>query len=390
MVHVSDNRLDCFRPQRFVTLLGMNETLSTSQLGVPQRTPQSSHTCTSTGCRPPIDNFIPIASRLFYHLYLPTNQPTHHKNIKMSTLSTSENSIMSTPQPQPPKSILKKTSSHTTILTSDPSDPSDPLDLETLKIKPKSDAERKRLDTAIQHAHLIHTQKQIINLNLDAIEQLSDYPASSAATSSETSHFLTAMVDFQPSDYDALIEERHVNGRCGYTLCPNPPRKPGPKAPWLKNKVENWCSDDCAKKALYIKAQLSETPAWERRAGDRTPLVLYGGASAATAAKPTSSSTQATLPLRQKPNSTTNDHRDLAYERGEVDKVADGKMDKVIKAEVQENTTISSVMPPTKTRFADSDVHDLIEGYQPRGVQKGNRITIKSEDSDSDDAEDEE
>jgi hypothetical protein len=313
----------------------------------------------------------------------------------MSTLSLPDSPKMSPSQPSQPKSILKKTSSHTTTSTSDPSNPSDQQE-STLKIKPKSDAERKRLDTAIQHAHLIHTQKQIITLNLDAIEQLSDYPSSSTPSTSETSIFLTAMVDFQPSDYDALIEERHVNGRCGYTLCPNPPRKPGPKAPWLKHKVENWCSDTCAKKALYIKAQLSETPAWERRAGDRTPLVLYGGAPApapASTTKPTSSSTQTTqLPLRQKPTSTTNDqHRNLAYERGEVNKVAnDTRMDKVIKAEVQENTIISSVMPPTKTRFADSDVHDLIEGYQPRGVQRGNRITIKSGDSDSEDEEDEE
>lgn len=284
---------------------------------------------------------------------------------------------MSTSQPQP-KSILKKTSSHTTTLDADPSDTL----TSNLKIKPKSDAERKRLDTAIQHAHLIQEQKAIILANLNSIEQLSDYPSSASPSASETSTFLSAMVDFQPSDYDALIEERHVNGRCGYTLCANAPRKQGPKAPWLRNKVENWCSDDCAKKALYVKAQLSETPAWERRAGDRTPLVLYGGAGAAAAAK-TTQTTQ--LPLRQKPTSTVYDDRDLAYERGEVDKVADAKMDKVIKAEVQENSVISSVMPPTTTRFADSDVHDLIEGYQPRGIQQGNRITIKSGDSDEED-----
>jgi hypothetical protein len=301
-----------------------------------------------------------------------TTNPT--QNIKTSTVLFPISSRMSTSHPQQPKSILKKTSHSTPA--SDLSDPSE-TSLETsLKIKPKSDAERKRLDTAIQHAHLIQEQKQIIRRNLDAIEELSDYPSSSTATSSETAVFLSATVDFQPSDYDALVEERYVNGRCGYTLCANAPRKPGPKAPWLKNKVENWCSDACAKKALYVKAQLSETPAWERRAGDRTPLVLYGGSAAKT--------TPATqLPLRQKPTSTVNE-RDLAYERGEVDKVADAKMDRVIKAEVQENSVISSVMPPTKTRFVDSDVHDLIEGYQPRGVQKGNRITIKSGDSDSD------
>lgn len=281
---------------------------------------------------------------------------------------------MSTSQPQP-KSILKKTSSHTTTLDADPSD-----SLTNLKIKPKSDAERKRLDTAIQHARLIQEQKAIILKNLNSIEDLSDYPSSSTASASETATFLSAMVDFQPSDYVALIEERHVNGRCGYTLCANAPRKPGPKAPWLKNQVENWCSDDCAKKALYVKAQLSETPAWERRAGDRTPLVLYGGAGAVSAAKTTQT---IQLPLRQKSTSTANDI-DLAYERGEVDKVADAKMDKVIKAEVQENSVISSVMLPTTTRFADSDVHDLIEGYQPRGVQQGNRITIRSAGGDSD------
>lgn len=282
---------------------------------------------------------------------------------------------MSTSQSQP-KSILKKTSSHTTTLDADPSDT-----LTNLKIKPKSDAERKRLDTAIQHAHLIQEQKAIILKNLNSIEQLSDYPTDSVASASETATFLSAMVDFQPSDYDALIEERHVNGRCGYTLCANAPRKQKVKAPWLKNKVESWCSDDCAKKALYVKAQLSETPAWERRAGDRTPLVLYGGAGAGTATK-TTSTTQ--LPVRQKTTSIAYDDHDLAYERGEVDKVADAKMDKVIKAEVQENSVVSSVMPPTTTRFADSDVHDLIEGYQPKGLQQGNRITIKSAGGDSD------
>jgi hypothetical protein len=325
------------------------------------------------------DNFIsPRASSPS----IPTNPS---QNIKISSTSLPTNSKMSTSQPQQPKSILKKTSHSTPA--SDLSNPSETLLEPTLKIKPKSDAERKRLDTAIQHAHLIQEQKQIIRRNLDAIEELSDYPSSSTATSSETAVFLSAMVDFQPSDYDALIEERYVNGRCGYTLCANPPRKPGPKAPWLKNKVENWCSDACAKKALYVKAQLSETPAWERRAGDRTPLVLYGGAGATAKTTPSTPATQ--LPLRQKPTSASNE-RDLAYERGEVDKVTDAKMDRVIKAEVQENTVISSVMPPTKTRFADSDVHDLIEGYQPRGVQKGNRITIKSGDSDSDEDDEEE
>ncbi|KAH0364815.1 hypothetical protein KCU65_g6494, partial [Aureobasidium melanogenum] len=120
---------------------------------------------------------------------------------------------MSTSQPQPqappqplPKSILKKpsTSSSTSPLDSS---------LSNLKIKPTSDAERRRLETAIQHAHLIQEQKAILRQNLDYIEELSDYPASTTASAVETKTFLDYMVQFQPSDYDALIEERHVNGR---------------------------------------------------------------------------------------------------------------------------------------------------------------------------------
>ncbi|KAI4725802.1 hypothetical protein E4T49_06415 [Aureobasidium sp. EXF-10728] len=283
---------------------------------------------------------------------------------------------MTTSQP-PPKSILKKTSSHTSS-----SDPSDSLTA-NLKIKPKSDLERKRLQTAISHATLIQEQKAILRKNLDAIEELSDIPVDAAASTAETERFLDAMVDFQASDYDALIEERHVNGRCGYALCANAPRKAKPKAPWIKNRgQELWCTDNCAKKALYIKAQLSETPAWERRAGDRNPLVLYSGS------QTTSSAEQMQLPVRQKPAPTNTSERELAYERGEVDTVAAAKMDKVLAAQVQENSIISSVMPPTATKFADSDVHDLIEGYQPRGVQQGNRITIESEDADSEQEDD--
>ncbi|KAI5242796.1 hypothetical protein E4T43_04565 [Aureobasidium subglaciale] len=282
---------------------------------------------------------------------------------------------MSTSQAAP-KSILKKTSR------------SETQPQPSISIKPKSDSERKRLETAIQHAHLIQEQKSILAKNLDYIEELSEYPSSStvaAATDVEVRNFLNYMISFQPSDYDALIEERHVNGRCGYTLCPNPPRtKPTLKAPWLRNRVENWCSDGCAKKALYVKAQLDETPAWERRAGNKNPLVLYDEKKSVVQGE----ATQMQLPVREKPKLRVADEKELAYERGEVSRVEDEKMDKVLKMEVLENKTISSVMPPTQTSFADSALHDLIEGYQPRGVQKGNRMVIKSDDTDSEAEED--
>ena len=268
--------------------------------------------------------------------------------------------------PAPPKSILKKTRAPITPSTS------------TLPITPKSDAERKRLEVAVQHAHLIQEQKAIMRANLDAIEALSEYPASSSPTQTETDTFLSLLVSFQPSDYDALIEERHVNNLCGYTLCANPPRKVDIKRPWLKSKgSENWCSDDCAKRALYLKAQLDETPAWERRAGASTAFVLYN---------------ERKLPVRVKQENAHNDQshtdqRDLAVERGEVSKVSDSKMDKVLKTEILENKSVGTALPPAQTSFADSSVHDLIEGYQPRSKQKGSSVAFKSEDSDDDDDE---
>lgn len=267
---------------------------------------------------------------------------------------------MSTPQGQP-KSILKKTRTSPSA---------------SLNITPKSDAERNRLEVALQHARLLQEQKAIMRANLDAIEQLSEYPAASTPTEAETSTFLSLMRSFQPGDYDALIEERHVNNLCGYTLCANQPRKKVAGRAWLKPQgTENWCSDDCAKRALYIKAQLDETPAWERRADATNPLILYGAK-------------KLQLPVREKqPQQANTDHHHLAYERGEVRKVSDAKMDRVLKAEILENKTVSSVMPPTQTKFADSSVHELIEGYQPRGVQAGGHIKMKSEDSDEDEDE---
>jgi hypothetical protein len=35
-----------------------------------------------------------------------------------------------------------------------------------------------------------------------------------------------------------------------------------------REKLEMWCSDECAERALYIRVQLAEEPVWERRADD--------------------------------------------------------------------------------------------------------------------------
>lgn len=263
-----------------------------------------------------------------------------------------------------PKSILKKTQP--------------PLPQTTASVPvPQSDAERSRLAFVLEQARLIQEQKEVLFQNLNYIEELSDYPQSSAPTEEEKTKFLTLVMQFQPSDYDSLVEERQVNNRCGYTLCPNPPRKADIKRPWLRAKgSENWCSDDCAKRALYIKAQLDEVPAWERRGGATPPIVLYDEDKlAADKAKTVSEQDQ-----------RRNEQRELALERGEG-KVAAFKIDGVMSTEILEKTPSAPAKPPV-ARPIESEVHNLIEGYQTRDLPIITKDGVSFEEDEDEDEED--
>ncbi|PMB73594.1 putative RNA polymerase II subunit B1 CTD phosphatase RPAP2 [Beauveria bassiana] len=135
-------------------------------------------------------------------------------------------------------------------------------------------------EIAMQHARVVQHRKDLEAEILDSLILLSEYPLvrgpsynASRPASSDAAGFQTLVRLFQPSDYDDLIEERHVNGLCGYTLCARPHRDTGPGGEWTitrgghivkRRDVERWCSQACARRALYVKVQLSETAAWER------------------------------------------------------------------------------------------------------------------------------
>ncbi|KAL1303903.1 hypothetical protein AAFC00_000357 [Neodothiora populina] len=269
--------------------------------------------------------------------------------------------MTSSTQPQP-KSILKKTQL--------------PLpDVSPNIPKPTSDVEKRRLAIAVEQARLIQEQKDVLATVLNSIEELSDYPAASSPTDQEIQRFLTLVMQFQPSDYDALIEERHVNGRCGYTLCAAPPRATDRNRPWLRAKgSENWCTDACAKRALYIRAQLDETPAWERRGGIGPAIVLYDERKLAASATAKAASDQ-----------RRTEQRNLALERGEG-KVAAFKIEGVMITEILEKTTTGSDAKPPFLTPAENEVHNLIEGYQTKGTTVANGV--KLDDDEDDDEED--
>lgn len=170
--------------------------------------------------------------------------------------------------PPTPKSILKKKTAYPATTSS-----------------PSSKADRDR-ETALYHATILKARKEIELNILLSTETLLDYPTSSSQSADNPSAedaktFKELLKPFQPSDYDALILERNISDLCGYALCPKPNRKDkaggkfrvigqSGKAEHFKivdkAELEKWCSEACARRALYIRVQLSETPPWEREA----------------------------------------------------------------------------------------------------------------------------
>ncbi|KAK0855033.1 hypothetical protein LTS02_011235 [Friedmanniomyces endolithicus] len=99
-----------------------------------------------------------------------------------------------------------------------------------LKIQPKPTAptttpealqaekDRHNYALALQHAHRIQDQKDWDLRILHAIEVLLDYPSSTPVTVQEASNFVSLVRLFQPSDLDALVEERVIDRKCGAVI----------------------------------------------------------------------------------------------------------------------------------------------------------------------------
>lgn len=206
--------------------------------------------------------------------------------------------------PTPQKSILKtsipSTHAAASSLAAEPGQAAAPGQLPQPRQQKKPASQKKpgpdprHLAIALHHAHRIQAQKDAEALILDRILELISFPSSPSAdpacpSASDVAAFKSAIVPFQPSDYDNLILERNIEGLCGYVLCPREHRKEDPKAKYRilwgakgsgpngrgremkvvpREKLEMWCSEECAERAMYVRVQLTEDPVWERRADD--------------------------------------------------------------------------------------------------------------------------
>ena len=253
---------------------------------------------------------------------------------------------------------------------------------------------------ALHHAHRIQAQKDTEALILDRILHLATFPPSSSANPAAPSPddaraFKSALIPFQPVDYDNLIQERNIEGLCGYGLCPREHRKedaagagtggfrikygskgsgPGGRGREMnivpREKLEMWCSDECAERAMYIRVQLGEEPVWERRGDAQTELVLLEEGRGVKSQKDKGKSRSAVGQVAQQlgdlhiqPESSENGahSRELAMERGDSSSALEaGRVD----VRIQEKEDTSQARPP-QLRPEDAQ-GGSIEGYVPK------------------------
>ncbi|RAR01891.1 duf408 domain-containing protein [Stemphylium lycopersici] len=268
----------------------------------------------------------------------------------------------------------------------------------------------RHLAVARQHATVLEDRKRVEAEVLETVMTLMDFPTSPHADAKrptpEDAHFFQkAVIPFQPADYDALIEERNIADKCGYALCPRPKKK----APSTARKqfvdteygvqivdrkvLEVWCSDDCAKRALYVKVQLNEEPAWMRQGGygDNIELMVDN-----------EDEVRKALPLRPKHQDSTaaggdedddvdaawaardDAMTDLALERGEKPGQVSKANNDLVQDQIMERMPTNAPPQPPSLPGQTSDHTMAIEGHVPRINRKGK----EDEDEDEDDAQD--
>jgi hypothetical protein len=245
----------------------------------------------------------------------------------------------------------------------------------------KADRDR---EVALYHANLLQQRKDVEFTIVLNMETLIDYPLAgfphdaSNPSSSDACTFKELLRPFQPSDYDALIVERNINERCGYALCPNPRLKERGGGMYRllgmngkakdfkvvkKEELEKWCSEACAERALYVRVQLSESPAWEREGAQTINIDLLD--------EPKSDEDQVAERMgKMDLNSAEDaerrqDNANLALERGDKRAGRSGLMD----IRIQENQSQGLVQPPsldTEELSGRLDtMHLTMEGHTP-------------------------
>lgn len=271
---------------------------------------------------------------------------------------------------------------------------------------PGRSRESRNKDTALYHAHILQQRKDVEALILTSTEALLELPSSNDSDparpcSQDVSLVKNLIQPFQPSDYDSLIEERNINKQCGYVFCPKPNRQENTKARYRilhgkgrasdnvkvveRRTLERWCSDECGKRALYIKVQLSEEPAWTR-VGSSVRGILFLEDNHNHEKHDDDNHTL----MEQMRSLNTGFEEDeilarmkaLAVERG--DGKAPSRSDRLREIDVLENRNTSGNISAQEQGGTSRQSSGTIEGYTPRFSVKKSRKLVPDSDEDED------
>ncbi|KAL9136632.1 MAG: hypothetical protein Q9175_002164 [Cornicularia normoerica] len=274
---------------------------------------------------------------------------------------------------------------------------------------PARSREDRNKETALYHAQILQQRKDIEATILASTEAMLELPSSPAVDPArprlqDINLVKNSLKPFQPSDYDSLIEERNINKQCGYVLCPRPNRQEDTKAKYRilhgkgrgsdnlrfveRRTLERWCSDDCGKRALYIKVQLNEEPAWMRvRSSGRDILFLEDVQHNQKQLEDDSALIEKlrSLDTGLKEDEVVARMKALAIERG--DEKAPSRSVGLAEIDVRENRSLNGKASAPEL-FANKGnsgrSSDSIEGYTPRFSRKKTRELGSDDDEDED------
>ena len=268
-------------------------------------------------------------------------------------------------------------------------------------------------DLAVYHANMLQHRKDAEAEILKSMEMLLDFPTSANSdpirpSDEDVLAVKEALRPFQPSDYDALIEERNINRNCGYVFCSQPNKLQDASAKCVivrgrgkadrswkyvdKKILVRWCSDDCAKRALFIRVQLNEEPAWERVGGAGEDIMLLDERSdtlSRTDQMAPLSAHLSQLNVSDEEDSMVTAVRNTALNKGDGGhRKADEALPRFRDVNIREKCHLrDGKQPSVRPEQEFAGAHDSIEGYIPRATGRGARQgpAVASERADGED-----
>lgn len=129
-----------------------------------------------------------------------------------------------------------------------------------------------------------------------------------------------------------------------------------------REDLEKWCSQQCARRALYVKVQLNETAAWERAGIPDIEIDLLDEDKSQETDVDRAARELGKLKLEEQ-RQAARDTAALALERGEPD--ASKSKSKKINITLKEKDAKAPSTMPSKPEVYD-DEHLLVEGYKTK------------------------